>query len=177
MSNIGYQKSRGSEMKTRITKIEKKVIITEVIFVIGIFAYLFFATNPSQIFPLHGMTIIEPDFNIEIENGEEVLISIDENFTNPIILKEDSEITLLPGIYYWKVRSRFRESEVQSFTIKTHVGLDIKKREENYELQNSGNVNLNVTKENEFGISSMTIDIGESEDVEKDNAEYEGREI
>ncbi len=163
-------------MKNEITKTEKKVIMAEVIFVIGIFAFLFFLTTPSQVYPLHGMTIIEPNFNIEIEYGEEVLISIDENFTNPVILKEDSEITLPPGVYYWKVTSGFRGSEVQSFIIKTHVGLDIKEREENYELQNSGNVDLNITKNKQGITSSMALEVGESEEVEKDDAEYEGRQ-
>lgn len=163
-------------MKTKKINLEKKIILSEAIFVIGVLVYLFFSTTPSQIYPLQGMTIVEPNFNIEIENGEEVLISIDENFTNPIILKEDSEITLLPGVYYWKVRSRFRESEVNNFTIKTHVGLDIKERKENYELQNSGNVDLNVTKNKQGITSNMALEIGQSEEVEKDDAEYEGRQ-
>ena len=161
-------------MKTKKINIEKKIIIAEAIFVAGVFVYLFFSTAPNQIYPIHGMTIIEPDFNIEIENGEQVLISTDKNFTNPIVLSENSDITLPPGIYYWKVISKFRESEIKSFTIQGHVGLNINEREENYELENSGNVDLNVTRKNEFGISSMTIDVGESEDVEKDNSKYEG---
>ena len=123
-------------MRNKKMNKEKKIIIAEAIFVAGVLVYLFFSTAPSQIYPLHGMTIIEPDFNIEVENGEEVLISIDESFENPIVLKEGSEITLPPGIYYWKVRSRFRESEINDFIIKGHVGLDIKERTENYELEN-----------------------------------------
>lgn len=162
-------------MKKKITT-EKKIVIAEVIFVAGVLVYLFFSTAPSQVYPLQGMTIIEPDFNIEVENGEEVLISIDESFENPIVLKEGSEITLPPGVYYWKVRSRFRESEVKSFTIKGHVGLDIKERIENYELENSGNVDLNVTKEKKGITSSMTLDVGELEEVEKDDSKYEGEQ-
>jgi len=106
-----------------------------------------------------------------------VLVSIDEGFTNPIILKEGDEIVLPPGDYYWKVKSQYRESEIQSFTIQSQVGLNIKQKEENYELENLGNVDINVTRENELGISSMTINIGETEDVEKDKSNYEGRQI
>jgi hypothetical protein len=91
-------------------------------------------------------------------------------------LKEGSEITLPPGVYYWKVRSRFRESEVKSFTIKGHVGLDIKERSENYELENSGNVDLNVTRDKKGITSSMTLDVGELEEVEKDDSKYEGEQ-
>ncbi len=162
-------------MKTKIIT-ERRVLIVEAIFVVGILVYLFFSTMPSQIYPLDGMTIIKPNFNIEIENGEEVLLSLDEDFTNPIILKENSEINLPLGIYYWKVRNKFRESEVRTFTIEGHVGLDIKERPENYELQNSGNVDLNVTRKNEGVVSNMEIDVGKSEEVEKDDSKYEGRQ-
>lgn len=162
---------------SKLTKTEKKVIIAEAVFILGVFAYLFFSTAPSQIFPLQGMVIIEPDFVFEIENGETVLISIDENFTNQIVLREGDEIVLPPGEYFWKVKSTYRESEIKTFTIQSQAGLNIKEREQNYELKNSGNVDLNVTKENEFGISSMTIDVGESEDVEKDDSNYEGEQI
>jgi hypothetical protein len=162
--------------ENKLTKTEKKVILAEAVLVFGIFAYLFFSTAPNQVYPIQGMTIIEPDFNIEIENGEQVLISTNENFTSTIVLDEGSEVTLTPGVYYWKVKSKFRESEVKSFVIESNVGLDIKERKENYELQNSGNVNLNVTKEKEGITSSLILDVGQSEEVEKDSSEYEGRQ-
>ena len=162
-------------MKNKITT-ERKVLIVEAVLVIGVLIYLFFSTMPGQIYPLDGMVIINPGFNIEIENGEEVVLSLDEDFTNPIILRESSEVNLPLGTYYWKVRNRFRESEVRSFTIEGHVGLDIKMRPENYELQNSGNVDLNVTREKEGKRNDMEIDVGKSEEVEKDDSKYEGRQ-
>ncbi len=151
----------------------KKIIVAETIFVVGVFVYLFFATAPSQIYPLSGMAIIESDFVFEIENGEEVLISFDEDFTEPIVLNESLDITFPPGTYYWKVRRGFRESEVKNFTIQGHVSLDIKERKENYELYNSGNVDLNVTKK-KGRITSIIIETGELEEIEKDNSTYEG---
>ena len=163
----------------RIRKMSKtrKIIIGEGILIIGILIYLFFSTAPGQIYPLHGMTIIEPDFNFEIENGEVVMISIDENFTNPIILKENSDIFLPPGLYYWKVKSILRESDIRNFTIQENVGLNLKERVENYELQNVGNVDLNVTRENKGVTSNTILDVGKSKEVEKDNSSYEGRGI
>ena len=155
----------------------RKIIIGEGILIIGILIYLFFSTAPGQIYPLHGMTIIEPDFNFEIENGEVVIISIDENFTNPIILKENSDIFLPPGLYYWKVKSIFRESDIRNFTIQENVGLNLKERAKNYELQNVGNVDLNVTRENKGVTSNTILDVGKSKEVEKDNSSYEGRRI
>ena len=162
--------------QNNITKLEKRIILVESIFVFASLIYLFFSTAPTQLYPIQGMTISEPDFNIEIENGEEVLISTDEEFTNPIILKENSEITLPPGVYYWKVRGNLRESEVKSFEIQGSVGLDIHERSENYELENSGNVDLNVTKENRGITSSMALSVGEIKEVEKDESKYEGEQ-
>ena len=158
----------------KIKQIEKKVLIAEVFLVAGIFIYLFFSTAPNQVYPLSGMTILEPDFVFEIENGEQVLISIDEEFTNPVVLGEGSDITLPPGLYFWKVKSKFRESEIKNFTIQGHVGLDIKTREENYELQNTGNVDLNVTRKKSGLTSEIILDVGEFKEVEKDDSYYEG---
>jgi len=154
----------------------KKILVAEVIFIVGVCVYLFFSTAPRQIYPLSGMTVIEPDFVFEIANGESMELSINENFTNSIILWEGSDITLPPGTYYWKVRSNLRESEVKNFTIQGYVSLDIKEREENYALYNSGNVDLNVTKENEESTEEIVLDVGESKDVEKDDSKYEGRQ-
>jgi hypothetical protein len=163
-------------MKTKKMNLEKKIILAEAVFILASLVYVFFSTAPSQVYPLHGMTIIEPDFNIEIENGEEVLLFLDDTLENPIILKEGSDITLRPGVYYWKVKGRFRESEVKSFVIQSNVGLDIKERPENYELENSGNVDLNVTREKEGVITSMSIDVGKFTEVEKDDSKYEGEQ-
>lgn len=160
--------------KTKLTKWEKRAIIAQAVFIIGVFVFLFFSTSPKQLYPIHGMTIAEEDFVFEIENGEEVVISRDLEFTNPIVLKEGSEITLPPGTYYWKVRSDFRESDVQNFTIEGNVGLNLKDRKLSYELENSGNVDLNVSKENEEEIGSFELNVGESIEVEKDNSKYEG---
>lgn len=163
-------------MKHKLTNLEKKIILAEAVLVLGILIFLFFSTAPSHIYPLQGMVVSEPDFVFEIENGEEVVLSVDKSFANPIVLKEGADITLPPGEYYWKVRSKLRESDVKTFKIQGRVGLDLKEKEENYELQNSGNVGLDVTKENEGVISSMTIDVGENKIVEKDNSKYEGRQ-
>jgi hypothetical protein len=158
----------------KIKRIERKVLLAEAVFILGALVYLFFATSPSQVYPIHGMTVSDPNFNIEIQNGQEALISTDENFTSPITLGVGSQILLPPGTYYWKVKGTFRESKVESFVIEPNVGLEIKERPQNYELQNSGNVDLNVTKKNQGITSSITLDRGDSKEVEKDNSSYQG---
>ena len=154
----------------------KKIVIAEGIFIVGVLVYLFFSTTPTQIFPLHGMTIIEPNFVFEIENGEQVIISVNEQFTNLIILEKDSDVILPPGLYYWKVKSRFRESEVRNFTIQTHVALNLKEKGENYKLENKGNVDLNVTRKKSGLTTGIILEIGESEEVKKDDSKYEGKQ-
>jgi hypothetical protein len=158
-------------------KIEHKIILAEVVLIIGVFAYLFFSTAPSQVYPLSGMTILESDFVFEIENGEEILISFDGNFTEPIILNKSSNIYFPPGIYYWKVKRGFRESDVKNFTVQGYASLDLQERKETYELYNSGNVDLNVTKKNGKIIEIIILEPGEFEEFEKDNSTYEGAQI
>jgi len=160
-------------MKTKKMSLRKKIIIAEAIFVIGALIYLFFSTTPSQIYPLHGMTIIDPDFVFEIENGGEILISIDENFTDPLIFDEGSEFTLPPGTYFWKVKGGFKESEVRNFTIQGHVVLNIKEENQTYVIKNEGNVDLNVTKKTGSFISEIILEPEQSEEIEN-NSSYEG---
>jgi hypothetical protein len=150
---------------------EKKILIAEAIFIFGALVYLYFSMGPSAISPISGQTILDPDFVFEVENGEEVLISINEQFTNPIILREDSEVDLPPGTYYWKVRNWLRESEIHTFTIQSNVGLNLREGKEKDVLENAGNVPVDV-KEKKSGITSG-IGVGESAEVEK-NGEFEG---
>jgi predicted nuclease of predicted toxin-antitoxin system len=153
----------------------RKILIAEGVFVLGVFVYIFLFANPSQIYPLQGMIIKEPDLNFEFKNAEEILISTDKNFVNQIILKKNEEILLEPGIYFWKVRNKLKESEIRNFTIEEVVAINLKETGEFYELQNVGTVNLNITKIGERNITDITIDIGDSEFFEKDNSTYEGR--
>jgi hypothetical protein len=157
----------------RMTK-TKKILIIEGVFVIGILVYIFLFASPNQIYPLAGMVIKEPNLDFEIKNAEEILISKDKNFTEQIILKKDEEILLEPGTYFWKARNEFRESEIRNFTIRELVALNLKEYHNSYELENAGNVNLNITKIGEKKIANIIIDMGQSDFFEKDNSIYEG---
>jgi len=153
----------------------KTILIIEGIFLIGILAFLFFYTLPKQIFPLHGMTISNQDFLFEIENSEEVVLSTDMNFTNYITLKKGDEITLPPETYFWKVKGMLKDSEVRNFTIQSEAALILREKEGLYQIENSGNVDLNLTKKQGDKITLATIlNMGESEEFEKDNSTYTG---
>jgi len=151
-------------------------LIAEAVFIFGVLIYLYLSMNPTAISPISGQTILNPDFVFEVQNGEEVLISTNLNFDNSIVLKEGSEADLPPGIYYWKVRNWLRESKVQSFTIQSNVGLNLRRGSEKDLLENAGNVPVDVTKKKGGITTGIPLDVGESKDVEKDNSSYEGSE-
>jgi len=161
-------------MKEKIKKQTKIFLLAEAVFVLAILSYVLFFNSPKQIYPISGMSIYEDNFVLEISNGETVLISSEKNFVNPIVLVEGDDITLNPGLYYWKVRGTLLESEVMNFTIESRVGLDIKEKKVSYEIVNSGNVPIKVnTKNDSLGI----LNESESIVVEKNNLSYEGRQI
>ena len=163
-------------MRDKITRLERRILLAEAIVVLSIFIYLFFSAAPLARYPIAGQTIFDPDFAFEIEEGDEVIISTNLEFTNTIILKQGSDIQLPPGTYYWKAKNWLRESKVQTFTIQSNVGLDLYKRGENYELGNSGNVDLEVTKKKESITTNIPLEVGETKEVKGDNSSYEGKQ-
>src|SRR3989344_829105 len=160
----------------KLGNVEKVIVVAEAVLVLGIFSYLYFSITPEAISPISGKTILEPDFVFEISNGEQVIISKDLGFANFITLKEGSELDLPPGAYYWKVKNWLKESEVRSFTIESNVGLNLRNGYEKDVLENSGTVPVDVTKKKGGITSKIGVDVGESVEVEKDEAIYEGSE-
>src|SRR3989339_753732 len=64
-----------------------------------------------------------------------------------------------------------------NFTIESNVALNLREKNESYELENKGNVDLNVSKKTgSLFTSDIVINVGESQEVEKDNSTYEGRQ-
>lgn len=160
--------------KIKKLSLEKKILIVEAVFVLGVFAYLFLAV-PEQISPVSGKAITSSeDFVFEIANGEEIWISTSNAFVNPIVLKEGDEVTLPPGTYYWKIKGLIRDSEIKTFTIQALAGLDLNNKENSYGLENSGNLDLNVEKKKDSSITTFPIGAGEEIDVARDDSTYKG---
>lgn len=137
-----------------------------------LFAAFYFSFKPNALFPLSGMTILENSFDFNIQNGDEVLISTDVDFSSPMKLFVGDKIFLEPGLYYWKVRNKFLESEIRNFTIQERVQLDI--IEGKNTLFNSGTVDLSVKEEKEDGIeNNFVLKVGESVSLENDT-DYQG---
>ena len=148
----------------------KIFLLLELIVIFLALVFLFFINKPKQIYPLDGMAVSNDNFIFEIENGDQVLISNNPNFTNSIVLYENSEIILPPGKYFWKVRNNFRESEVESFIITEKVGLEINKKDNI--LWNSGNVDLNVSDDR--GIIGFVLEKGKIKKIKENNITYIG---
>jgi hypothetical protein len=160
-----------------LTKNEKKVLLFEIIFIFTIIIYLFFFTLPKGFIPVSGMTISNDDFVFEISNGEKIILSPNEDFSNSIFLNRSSYVTLAPGKYYWKVIGRFRDSEIKSFVINEVTGIELNEKKENYEIRNSGNTDLNISEKD--GTKKITSGIilrtGQIKFIEKNNFTYEAR--
>ena len=154
----------------KTTKKEKMILGVEALLILGAVFYIYLSSAVANA-PIIGKSILEPDLIIEIEKGETVLISPNKDFIEPIVLETDSEIQLPPGTYYYKIKNWLRESEIKSFTIESRVGLNLYERAENYELENSGNVDLEVSGKS----SGMTtnLEVGESIEVKEEDV-YEG---
>lgn len=151
----------------------RKILIAEAVIVLGVFVYLYFSMAPEAISPISGQSILEPDFVLEIGNGEEILVSRTPDFDNPLILKEGSDVELPIGTYYWKVRNWLRESEVRTFTIESNVGLNLRAGFEKDLLENSGTVDVEVTEKKSGSITG--VGVGESIEVDK-GGEYDGKQ-
>lgn len=151
----------------------RKILIAEAVLVLGVFVYLYFSFSPHTYAPVSGQTIFEPDFVFEIGNGEEIIVSRTPDFANPIILKEGSEVDLPVGTYYWKARNWLKESEVNTFTIESNVGLNLRAGYEKDRIENSGNVDIQVNEKKSGTITG--VGVGDSIEVNK-SGEYEAKQ-
>ena len=153
---------------------EKKILLAEAVLVFGALAYLFVNMSPMAISPISGQTIFEPDFVFEIGGGEEILINTNIEFTNPMALKEGSELDLPPGTYYWKVKNWLRESEVKTFTIQSSIALNLREGDEKNILENAGNVDVNVEEKKGGITTNIELERGKSIEVEGGDVNYSG---
>ena len=154
-------------------KTKTKVFIgIEVLIIVAIFSFIIL-NKPNLISPPSGFVIQDMNFSFDFENADQLIIATNPDFENPIILDETREIELPPGTYYWKAKGLLRESEIRDFTIVTHVAVRLGENGERYILSNEGNVDLNITSgEN----SSVAIIVGDSQEFEKINQSFEGRQ-
>ncbi len=112
---------------------------------VGLLFLIGYATPNVISSPLDGSEIDSINILFSVKNAEYVMISEDENFiTKQIYGVEDGvSITLEPGFYYWKAKG-VKETQINTFTIRDSVVLELIEENGEYLLVNGGTKNLNV---------------------------------
>ncbi len=141
-----------------------KMSILELIFVAASIFYIIASSSPHGIYPINGMVIDENSFNFEIQNGESILLSRNMDFRDAIELKIGEKVNLIPGEYFWKVKGKFRESEVKSFIVKERVEFRIEEGKEK-KIVNSGTVPFKA--KNLADLSEFVVKVGGSKEIER----------
>lgn len=132
------------------------MIILQLVIIVGAFvAVMLFA--PKLDYPGDRVVFEDNIIEFRFRNANVILIDDNPEFSSAQTIDLDNDfvkIRFKPGTYYWKAVGMF-ESSSQEFTIDSKVGLDLD--EDDSKLRNSGNVALNVSKEDEGGISGLAI--------------------
>lgn len=164
--------------KKAITKLSKMIIVLQLVIVVGSLSFVYFFA-PKLYYPRNNELIEGNEVIFRFKNANVILIDDNPDFNSPqkidISRMDDIAVRFKPGIYYWKAVNVL-ESPAKMFTVNSDVGLEL--YEENSSLENVGNVPLNVTKENEKGISGLAIlDVGVKYEVDTENKSiYKGEQ-
>ena len=149
----------------KIYAIDFAVIIGSVLVLIILIGY----TAPKIIAPIDGYET-NKEVLFSIENADKLLIDDNQEFTSPeeYDIKDNLEINLKPGDYYWKAVGLTR-SEVRKLTINSEIDLRLKKSQYGYDIVNAGNVELTVDIYNNTKlIGNIILEIDDSESVNGD---------
>jgi len=152
-------------------KINKKIVVIEMIFLAVLLSSVYFI-YPKVDFEVTGNSVM-----FDSANTEFIIISENPDFSNPryidLTTNKNALFELAPGTYYWKASNNFISGWERQFTIDSEVGMAI----ENESLINAGNVKINVTKEGGKLVGNIILDPDEKEEVEdKPGVKYTGRQ-
>ena len=156
-----------------------KIITMQAIFLIVVFSVIY-ALYPKTSMELSGNVV-----NFEAENANLIIISENPDFSNPryIDMSENKNaIFELPsGTYYWKSSNKFIQGLENKFTIDSEVGLKINRNESKdneSEIENIGNVKVNITKTKEgIMVGHIILEPEQAEKItDKEDEEYAGRQ-
>ncbi len=153
----------------------RKIILVQLVFVIASLTFVYF------MYPRTTFEISNNSASFKSINANVILISENPDFTNArrIDLSKDKNTTLdlVPGTYYWKPVNTFVNGISKTFTIDSNVGMEIKRKENESDLVNVGNVKINITKSKD-GIMTgrIILEPNESEIIEDRNEDYVGRQ-
>lgn len=147
--------------KKIIYSIDVLIVGASLILLLGAIGY----TRPMIIAPLDNFTTSNNFVLFSVENANLILIDDNPDFTSPdeISVRDNAEINLKPGFYYWKIKS-MGKSEVRTLNILSEINLKLKQSDEGYDVINAGNTNLNVdVYNNETKIGSFDLGVFEKE--------------
>ena len=116
--------------------------------------------------------------NFNSINANIIILSANPDFSNPryIDIEENISFSLKPGRYYWKAGNGIIESLSKEFEIDSEIGLRILEKNDSYELQNVGNVKVNITKTKDGGfVGHIILEPEESEEIDN-TGEFVGRQ-
>lgn len=133
--------------------------------------------------------MLYPKINIDLDgtkvrfnpiNANVVILSENPDFSNPRYIELDKDkgvwFALKPGTYYWKAENDFIESLKKKFVIDSEVGMKINRDNDEAELENVGNVKVNISKNSDgVMVGHIILEPEESEEIE-DIGEYVGRQ-
>jgi len=123
--------------------------------------------EPLVIAPKDGFVSKDPYVLFSIEKGSVLLIDETPSFESPVKyeIKNQTIIHLKPGVYYWKVLG-VKESKVRQLRIDSLVDLQLREKDENYQVINAGNDELKVSfKESDTLLRTQILGRGESANV------------
>ncbi len=159
MKNKNMEKKINSNRKnkTKISKKSKAIIMLQLTFVLGIFFFVYFFA-PQLEYPKDNAILNKKDIGFKFKNANVILVDTNKDFSSPKEIDLDSlnitNILFEPGVYYWRAIGILK-SPIRKFTINSNVGLELDK--ENSTLKNIGDVQLNITKKNNLGVSGLVI--------------------
>ncbi len=161
------------ENKTK-KQIRHKWFIVGQVFLVVIIAIALFIFYPRAQIDINGNKVSFNSINANL-----IIISSNPDFSNPrYVGLNDSSISfnLKPGTYYWKAGNSIIEGFSKEFKIESNVGLEIIEKDGNKELQNVGNVKVNISKTNDGGFVGRIILEPDASEIIEDEGNYVGRE-
>ena len=153
-------------------KAHKIFIVAQIAFAIIVVIALFIL-YPRAKLDLEGNIV-----NFNTINANVIILSANPDFSNPRFIDIESNVSfnLKPGKYYWKAGNGIIEGLSKEFEIKSEVGLSIIEKGNGKEIQNVGNVKVNVSKTADGSfVGHIILEPDEGEEIENEG-EFTGRQ-
>ncbi len=154
-----------------VHKIDMMILGVSLFAVMAIIGY----ASPLVIAPIDNFQTSNGEILFDIQNAEVLYIDDNIDFTTPdeYTLTEGLKLNLEPGVYYWKVKGAFG-SEIRTLTVNSRIDLQLRKKDDGFEVFNIGNVRLNVEVYNGTSlIETKKVDVGDS--IEGEGNKFVGK--